>query len=77
MSECAPTAAAPPTPTLLQPHVCAQGCGFSSYDGLDPLECLWVPVYVENIDTEILETLKMVTVMLLYVLQLNIECEFL
>lgn len=67
-SECAPTASAPPTPTPPQPHVCAQSCGFSSYDGLDPLECLWVPVYVENTDTEILETLKMVTLMLLYAL---------
>ena len=52
----------PLSPTT--PCVCT---GFSSDDGLDPLECLWVPVYVENIDTEILETLKMATLMLLYV----------
>ena len=52
----------PLSPTA--PCVCT---GFSSDDALDPLECLWVPVYVENIDTEILETLKMATLMLLYV----------
>lgn len=48
--------------------VCARKCESSSYRGLVPLECLLVPAYARNIDLATLGTIKMVTLVFLYVL---------